>query len=143
MNKLQKLREAEEDPEQHGALGGKIDQLERIKDVKNHFYSSGFEAWPGENPDLKIYEIARSIVGARWVRSFSLIHCLHNLLINLQTANPSIRNVIYGFFNLAPRRNVAMDISFGTSTSYSLILARAFSNVCNNLILTYSLSDVF
>ena len=77
MKKLKsELREAEDDPDKHSALGGKIAQLERIKDVKNHFYSSGFEAWPSENPDLKIYELAKSIVGARWVRSCSLIHWL-------------------------------------------------------------------
>ena len=35
--------------------------------------------------------------------------------------------------NVAPRNKVAMDISFGTSTSYSLILARAFYDVRNPL----------
>ena len=127
--------------EKHKRLKDRIDRLERFSDIRNHFYDSGFEAWPGENPDLQIYELVETIVGARWV-SLDLLSIVF-FISNSQTAQPSIRNVIFGFFNLAPGNKVAMDISFGTSTSYSLVLARAFYDVrYNNPLYSATLSSV-
>ena len=61
------LGTVEGDQKKHKRLKDRIDRLERFSDIRNHFYDSGFEAWPGENPDLQIYELVETIVGARWV----------------------------------------------------------------------------
>ena len=117
-------------------VGNDIDRLDRNVDIKKHFFSSGFKSWSeGGNPDTTIYQLVEPIVGARWVSEFICSLILSFILIsnNSQTVKPSIRDVIFGFFQFAPRNKVAMDISFGTSTSYSLVLARAFYDVRNPL----------
>lgn len=42
-----------------------------------------------------------------------------------------LRSVIYGFLDKAPNNSLAVDISFGASLGYSLVLARAFDHVMN------------
>lgn len=59
--------------------------------------------------------------------------CLLNIYILLQAPpTPSVRDILYGFFQLAPDNNVALDISFGT-VGCALPLAMAFRSVCYNV----------
>ena len=102
----------------------------RNGDIKEHFFNSGFTA-QGNNPDKEIYNLAEARFGAKWVSVVRVVSSLITPISNTQTAQPSIRDVIFGFFHFAPRNKAAMAISFGTSTSYSLILARAFLDVRN------------
>ena len=37
--------------------------------------------------------------------------------------------MLYSFFSFAPDPNFAIDVTFGTSSGYSLILAKGFSDV--------------
>ena len=102
----------------------------RNGDIKEYFFNSGFTA-QGNNPDKEIYNLAEARFGAKWVSVVRVVSSLITPISNTQTAQPSIRDVIFGFFHFAPRNKAAMAISFGTSTSYSLILARAFLDVRN------------
>ena len=52
------------------------------------------------------------------------------IILPLQDPANSIRDYFFGFMQFGPHKNrIAYDISFGT-IGYSLILARAFQEVC-------------
>ena len=82
----------------------------RNGDIKEHFFNSGFTA-QGSNPDKEIYNLAEARFGAKWVSVVRVVSSLITPISNTQTAQPSIRNVIFGFFHFAPRNKAAMAIS--------------------------------
>ena len=85
------LGTVEGDQKKHKRLKDRIDRLERFSDIRNHFYDSGFEAWPMREKILICKSMSwylETIVGARWV-SLDLLSIVF-FISNSQTAQPSI-----------------------------------------------------
>ena len=92
-------------------------------------YKYGFTGSPEVAISQKFGDI--TFVGVAIVQYSS---CLLNIYILLQAPpTPSVRDILYGFFQLAPDNNVALDISFGT-VGCALPLAMAFRSVCYNVL---------
>ena len=69
----------------------------RNGDIREHFFNSGFTA-QGNNPDKEIYNLAEDRFGAKWVSVVRVVSLI-TPISNTQTAQPSIRDVIFGFFH--------------------------------------------
>ena len=104
--------------------------LARTIDLRKMFKDAGFESDPEREAFNSLGE--KALGNITWVLKYAYLHCVYvSCIFRLQDSihTPTIRNIIFGFLQFVDKNDFAMDISFG-STGYSLILARAFKDVC-------------